>query len=174
MKKIYNLLAGIAICLPLLCLTSCEDDYYGPPGAAYDPDLIGYWQLTAVNGRPVYGYQSNYLEFFRNGSGNYFYYNHGQLYEMSLRYSVEWYGNASTLYINYSDGSYVSADYWFNGNATRLYLQWVEYGSLTTYEYTYVDDVNWYSPASYSAAADDEGSIPYSEVGLRPGGAVGK
>lgn len=174
MKKIYTLLAGIALCLPMVCLTSCEDDYYGPPGSTYDPDLVGYWQLTAVNGRPVYGYQSNYLEFFRNGSGYYYYYSYGQPYQMSLRYSVDWYGNSSTLYINYSDGTYVSADYWFNANATRLYMQWVEYGALTTYEYTYVDGVSWNMPAPYSASTDDEVPMPHPEVGLRPGGEVSK
>lgn len=174
MKKIYSLIALVAVLLPTLFLTSC-DDYYGPPGGSYDsdPNLVGYWQLTRVNGNPVYGYQSNYLEFFRNGSGNYYYYSYGQPYQMRLNYYVDYYGGSQTIYINYSDGSNVSADYWFNSNYTRLYMQWYEYGRLQTYEYTYADGVYW-APALNNAPAQEAIDLPDSPLGLRPGGALTK
>lgn len=173
MKKIYSILTAILMCMPLMWLTSCDDEYYGPPGGNYDPDLIGYWQLTRANGVPVYGYKSNFLEFFRNGTGYYYYYNYGQAYEMRLTYSLDFYAGGQTIYINYEDGSYVSADYWFNSNASRLYMRWFEAGGEVIYEYTYVDGVSW-APAAYAlasqAGADTASSLP--AIGLRPGGEV--
>lgn len=141
MKKINTLLLLVATIMGL-SLTSC-DDYYGPPGATYDPDLIGTWELISVNGNSVHGYQKNWLEFYRNGNGTYYYYVNGKPYEMSLSYDIDYYYNRSNLYIYYADGRSAYMNYWFNSNYTYLYMQWSEGGYLNTYVYAYVNSVDW-------------------------------
>lgn len=137
MKKIYPLLAMMFVALSI-SLTSCDDDYYGPPGSSYDPDLIGTWELYSADGVRVYGYQVNWLEFRNSGRGAYYYYHNAQQYSMGLTYSIDWYGGSSQLYISYADGRYASMDYWFNSNASYLYTQWYEAGYRHTYVYQYV------------------------------------
>lgn len=141
MKKLHTLLL-LAVLAVGLCFTSC-DDYYGPPGATYDPDLVGTWELVSVNGNAVHGYQKNWLEFYRNGGGTYYYYVNGIPYEMGLSYDVDYNYNRSNLYIYYSDGRAAYMNYWFNSNATYLYMQWSEAGFLNTYVYAYVNSVDW-------------------------------
>lgn len=166
MKKIYTLIAlFVAVTAMSISLTSCDEDYYGRPGNTYDPDLIGTWELYQADGRPVVGYQVNWLEFYRNGTGTYYYYSNGYQYSMGLNYGVQWYSGTSQLYINYSDGSSTSMDYWFNSNATYLYTQWYEYGVRHTYVYRYVNGPEW-APASQKAPAD---SAPAKLPSLTPG-----
>lgn len=144
MKKIYTrlslLMASVAMSMSL---ASCDDDYYGPPGAAYDPDLIGTWELYQADGAPVYGYQVNWLEFYRNGRGTYYYYHNGRQYSMDLTYAVDWYGGGNELYIDYADGNSAAMNYWFNSNRTYLYTRWYEYGYSHTYVYRYVGSPDW-------------------------------
>lgn len=142
MKKTYALLALLimAVCVGF---TSCDDDIYGPPGQSYDPDLLGTWELYSADGVPVYGYQVNWLEFNRNGTGTYYYYHNGREYSMGLYWGVDWYGGEQELYIDYNDGSSASMYYWFNSNATFLYTEWYERGYRHTYIYRYVDYPAW-------------------------------
>lgn len=142
MKKLHTLLLMMVVLATSLTFTSC-DDYYAPPGATYDPNLVGSWELVSVNGKNVYGYQKNWLDFYRNGSGVYYYYVNGLPYEMDLTYDVDYYYNQSNLYIYYADGRSAYMNYWFNSNYTYLYMQWSEGGFLNTYVYAYVNTVDW-------------------------------
>ena len=151
MKKLHTLLLMMAAVLSL-SLTSCDDDYYYGPGYNYDSDLIGTWELFQANGYPVTGYDVNWIEFYRNGNGTYYYYDHGQGYEMDLRYDVDFYYSTSKLYISYADGSNVTADYWFNNNRTYLYMSWYSGSQPMTYVYRYVNSVDW-APALTRAAS---------------------
>ena len=173
MKKIYSLLSLVSVSVALsLVLTSCDDDYYGPPGATYDPDLIGTWELFQADGSPVYGYQVNWLEFYRNGNGTYFYYNNGDQYSMDFYYAVDWYGGGSELYIDYADGRSAAMDHCFNSNRTYLYTQWYERGYRHTYVYRYVDGPSW-APlrsafTSVDKTEDKSALLPKSVPGLTP------
>ncbi|MCM1006243.1 MAG: hypothetical protein NC402_08115 [Prevotella sp.] len=166
MKKIYTLLTALCVCM-CVSLTSCDDDVYGPPGAGYDPDLIGTWELYQADGVRVAGYQVNWLEFNSGGRGTYYYYNNGLQYSMWLRYSVDWYGNSSQLYIDYQDGSSVSMDYWFNSNATYLYTQWYERGYRHQYVYRYVDGPAWApKKAGFKEAPAENVQLPLFTPGI--------
>jgi len=155
MKKYLHLL------LPLTLLTvllgACDDDrgyYYND----YDEYLPGRWELIYADGRPVAGYMVNYLDFYDNGYGMFYYYDRGVPYEMELRWGVELWNATSVLYITYEDGSQVSMDYWYNSNATRLYTSWYEGPYRHEYVYQLIDDFAWPAPAraSQSAPAEDE------------------
>ena len=164
MKKLYPILAILAIVLGMnLTFTSC-DDTYSPPGVLYDPDLVGRWKLVSVDGNPVYGYDTNYLELSSSGSGMYYEYVNGRPYSMELYYNVDF---NSTIYITYSDGAHVAADYWFNSNATRLYLQWYDSYGMRTYCYAYVGYIDWTAPPMH--APGEKASETGTGI-VRPGG----
>lgn len=168
MKKLFTLLSMICMGV-VLCLTSC-DDYYGPPGGpdySYDKDLIGTWELYSADGVRVTGYQVNWLEFNRGGTGTYYYYRNGKQYSMWLQYDVSFYGNTSQLYIDYQDGSSVSMDYWYNSNATFLYTQWYEGGYRHTYVYQYVNGPDRAPKRSGFEKAAEDAVLPSSAPGLK-------
>ena len=152
MKKFLPLL--IAALLPML-FTSCDDGYYPyPPGSNpgydnYDPYLPGQWELISADGMAVTGYAVNYLDFYKNGTGIYYYYDRTVPYEMDINWDVDVYN--SILYIAYADGSNVSMNYWYNSNYTRLYTSWRSGGYQHTYVYQLVQAFNWPSPAKAPA-----------------------
>lgn len=154
MKKTYTLLMLLVLSL-CVGLSSCDDDIYGPPGTNYDSALVGTWELYSADGSPVYGYQVNWLQFNRNGTGSYYFYQDGRQYEMGLYWGVDWYAGSKELYIDYNDGRSASMDYWFNSNATYLYTQWYERGYRHTYVYRYVDGPAW-APLRQAPAAEGD------------------
>lgn len=168
MKKLNILLSMLFVSLTL-GLTSCDNDYYGPPGAAYDPNLIGTWELYYADGVRVYGYQTNWLEFYKNGRGTYYYYQDALDYQMGLTYSVDWYGGTQQLYITYADGRYVSMNYWYNSNYTYLYTQWYDRGYQHTYVYRYVDGPQWAPMKEKFMPVDTRGGEQISLPALTPG-----
>lgn len=128
MRKI---LYSLVVVLSALSLSSCDDE---PVYPTLDPNLQGMWQLVAIDGYPVGGYDANWLQFYGDGSGTYFYYNNGLLQQMGLFYSVNY--DWTQLYVDYADGWSLDSNYWFDRTATLLYMQWWdEYGRQTVYTY---------------------------------------
>lgn len=149
MKRAIKFISLITLCLAVfLPLTSCEDSYPPPgvnPGEGgyypdVDSDLIGSWQLAYVNGRPVDGYNTNYLDFYGNGTGDYYYYEMGEEYALGFDFWCEYDYGGQYLYINYYDGTRAEMSYWFNSSYDVLYLQWQSGGQLITYTYYYIYD----------------------------------
>ena len=143
MKKLIPLLL-VLLALPV-ALTSCDDDDYYYSG--YDQYLVGQWELIYADGRPVTGYSVNYLDFYSNGTGIYYFYDRGLPYNMDISWATDIWGGSSVLYINYADGTSVSMDYWYNSNATRLYTSWYSGGYRHEYVYQLVNDFTWPAPA---------------------------
>ncbi len=166
MKKTITLSGIIAAFILAVCMTSCDDDPYYYPGATYDRDLIGTWELYSADGVRVVGYEVNWLEFYRNGTGTYYFYNNGKQYSMALDYGVDFYGGSNVLYIDYADGNSVSMDYWFNSNRTYLYTQWYERGYRHTYVYAYVSGVDWAPAAKSPERATEAPALPALTPGL--------
>lgn len=122
-----------------------DDLYISEPysNPQYDRDLIGAWELYQADGAPVYGYQVNWLEFFRDGRGTYYYYQNGDQKSMGMTYKIKWSDNKNDMNINYADGHTSSMQYWFNTNRSYLYTQWDEEGISHTNVYRYVTDPDW-------------------------------
>ena len=165
MKKNLPLLLA-AILLPVL-FSACDDDYYYYDN---DPYIVGEWELIYADGRPVTGYQVNYLEFYQNGTGMYYYYDNRHPYEMRLRWAVDYYYDSNVLTINYEDGTYAEMDYWYNGNYTRLYTSWYSGGGYQhTYVYQLIDDFSWGAPSKHLPAttAAEALTLPLPRPGTR-------
>ena len=132
-------------------LTGCVDDdywpYSPPPGWGsnyfYDSDLDGRWALVQANSMPVGRYDTNYMEFFGNGRGRYFYYDYGRLYGETMAYFCQYSNNTSTNYlinVQYANGDQSTMVYWFSGYNT-LWLQWQVGGRTQTYVYDRVSSI---------------------------------
>lgn len=160
MKKFTLILLGLVA----LLVSSCSNEYVGPPGHSYDPSLVGIWQLTAANGNPVTGYKVNYIQFYAGGTGYYYYYAGGQPYKMRLVYAMNYQPHWNSLYITYADGQSSSMRYHLSPSGSRLYMRWYDHGQLVSYTYTLVNDV----PYSYT---ETETVIPDD---LRPGKVKGQ
>lgn len=147
-----------------MLFTSCDDDYY------YDSDsyLVGAWELIYADGRYVSGTATNYLQFYNNGTGWYYYYERGVPYKMALNWSVDVWSNSSVLYIAYADGSRVSMNYWYNSNATRLNCAWQSGSIMHQYVYQLVDSFNWDGTPYYAPAKADNASEELPAI-LQPG-----
>lgn len=138
--------AGACCCGPL---TSCVDDDYWNPGPPYgwenyfyDRDLDGAWELVQANGRPVYGYDVNYMDFYGDGRGVYYYYENGYFEQERIKYFCQdTYNGPSRTQINiqYEYGSPSTMYYWFTGST--LWLQWSTDRGPVTYLYRPVDRV---------------------------------
>lgn len=137
----------LLLLLPLLALLSLLpscDDYDWDPVPPYgwntfnDRNLQGCWILESVNGAPVSGYEVNYLEFYGNTRGMYYYYDNG--YETSERIAY-WCQPANAGYsrfqinIEYEYDSPATMNYWFTGGGSRLWMQWATGGGVVTYVY---------------------------------------
>lgn len=162
MKKI-NLLAGAAALALAASLTGCADSP-PPPGSwdDYDPDIVGTWELSEWNGRPVSGYSVNYMQFYNNGSGTLYAYENGLPYQDPFNYQCFWRGDDTyTLNLYYADGMNSSVTYWYEGqNADYLVMQWVENGRRQEYVYVYCDNFYWDAPATRTDAAVPPQSTP--------------
>lgn len=147
MKKTLLILPFIAM---MLILVSCEGDYWDPAppngwNTFYDRDLNGCWQLYQVNSQYVRGDEVNYMEFYGDGRGIYYYYDRGFRDSERLAYwcqrSVS---GTSTLQINiqYEYGSPSTMNYWFTDRDT-LWMQWRNSYGVQTYVYKYINTVPW-------------------------------
>lgn len=170
MKRIVSnplILSLLAISM-MLSLSSCEVHHsYPPPGydnSGIDRDLTGTWELAYVNGSPVYGYETNWLDFYGNGNGMYYYNDGGITYELPFDYYSE-YGYDNWLCIYYADGSYAEMNYWFNHDLTILYLEWTSRGRRVTYTYYWVDNMYWDAPPQQFSPTRAQSDV----LSLRPG-----
>lgn len=149
--------------MSVLGFSSCED-YTSPPppggnSSSIDPYLIGTWELTFVNGHRVNGYEVNYLDFYSNGSGYYYYYDYGMEYELGFDFWSEYRENIGYLFINYYDGVRAKMTYYFMQYDKTLVLKWWENNMEMEYVYYYVSDMYW-SPQKDTTS---------STFALRPG-----
>ncbi|MBR5788118.1 MAG: hypothetical protein IKY35_05470 [Muribaculaceae bacterium] len=155
---------AIAI-ISMLSLSSCiivdDPDY---PSTGYDRDLTGMWELSHINGYRVSGYEVNWLDFYGDGWGKYYYYSGHSTYELPYEYYCE-YDFDNWLYIHYADGTYAEMMYWFNHNYTQLYLEWYDRGERITYTYQYCNNPYW---APSVLKYDDTRSADI-DFGYRPG-----
>ena len=151
MKKhsFLMMLLGVVVTLGLsTLLTSCEIDddtwpYSPPPGWGskyfFDSRLEGSWELTPANASEVGGYDTNYMEFYGNGHGRYYYYDRGRPYQEDMAYFCQRSGSTTSSYlinVQYADGTSSTMTYWFSEGDYSLWLQWRENsGQVTTYLY---------------------------------------
>lgn len=135
-------------------LTGCvDDDYwpYSPPTGwgsnyFYDNRLNGEWELTQANSQPVGRYDTNYMDFFGNGRGRYYYYSNTRPYSEEMAYFCQRSGSATTNYqinVQYEDGSASTMAYWFTDSGNSLWLQWMAGGQTITYLYRRVTSIPW-------------------------------
>lgn len=132
-------------------LSGCgEVDIWAPSGPSgwdfQDQRLNGYWQLKNVNDKAVIGYKTNYLEFYGNGSGRYYYYWNATPRTERIAY---WCQEANAGYsryqinIQYQSGHASTMNYWFSSSGRTLYLQWNSPNGIQTYAYARVSSLNW-------------------------------
>ncbi len=118
---------------------------YGWNDTFYDQDLTGCWQLYQVNSQYVRGDEVNYMEFYGNGRGRYYYYSRGYLEDENLAYWCQRSVNGtSALQINiqYEYDSPSTMNYWFS-DADTLWMQWRNSYGVQTYVYKYINHIPW-------------------------------
>ncbi len=135
-------------------LTSCDENWIPdyPPGGTndsfYDNSLTGcYWELCQVNSSIVRPNEVNVLEFFRNGTGYYYYFDEGIPKRMYTDWWCEWSNNNVSKYqinISYGGDLPMTMNYWFTSDRydDYLWIQWYShYYGTTTYIYRAVNDL---------------------------------
>ncbi|MBD5269294.1 MAG: hypothetical protein HDS43_01555 [Bacteroides sp.] len=144
-----SLILAAAALLAAPLFTSCvvdDDGWYPAPPAGwnyfYDDYLNGRWQLVQVDGRPVSTYNTNYMDFYGNGRGTYYYYRNNRLYSEDMAYYCQDtnYGpSGQQINIQYEYDSPVTMYYWFTGDT--LWLQWSTNSGPVTYLYRPVNSL---------------------------------
>lgn len=132
-------------------LTSCDDYddwgwYDGPTGDYfYDSDLDGAWELVQADGIPVGSGSTNYLDFYGDGHGMYYYYDNGTPVSERMGYFCQYSNNGASRYqvnVRYEYGQPTTMNYWFAGGS--LWMQWrTGGGRVVTYVYRPVSYVPW-------------------------------
>lgn len=156
MKKKIPLLLVATILISvtsLFGLTSCDSDTVWSPvppagwsGAFADSRLTGTWQLVEANGRPVGGYDVNYLSFYGNSRGRYYYYNNGFRDSEEMAYWSQRSTNGASawqLNLQYQYSSPTTVNYWFSNGGNYLWMQWGTGGGVVTYIYQLVAAPGW-------------------------------
>lgn len=148
-----RIFAGLAVAVMALGgLTACEDsDSWNPAPPAgwntfYDRRLNGSWELAQANGRPVYGEAVNYMTFYGNGQGRYFYYNRGMRDSERMVYWCQYSNSGISSYqmnIQYEYSSPSTVNYWFTDGQSYLWMQWGTGSGVVTYVYRAVDGPGW-------------------------------
>lgn len=168
-RIIENKILCIAAAMSMMMFSSCIIYDNPPPGpgfdSGYDHNLTGYWELAYVNNHHVYGNEVNWLDFYGDGYGVYYYNSGPYTYKMPFDYYCE-YDYDNWLYIYYSDGTYAEMVYWFSYDFSELYLEWYERGQRVVYTYYWVDDYYWDTPPMEFKPTRSETSLIND---LRPG-----
>ncbi len=131
--------------------SSCDSDDWDPappPGwnSFYDDRLDGTWELVEANGRPVVGTAVNYVSFYGNGTGRYYYYNNGQQFSEKMAYWCQVANNGVSRYqmnMKYEYTNPSTVNYWFTNNPPRLWMQWGTGAGIVTYGYRFVEAPGW-------------------------------
>lgn len=147
---IYPLIAALAL-LAAGSLTGCvADGWYPVPPSGwtswYDSGLTGKWRLVECNGQSVGAYDTNWMEFYGNGRGMYFYYYYNRPYSERIAYWCQQPASPNSpcqINVQYEDGSTATMNYWFQRSGTELCMQWRDHGTLVTYVYASVSYINW-------------------------------
>lgn len=152
-NHLYSLIGfATLVVLALGAFMACDDDDSWDPSAPpgwntfYDRRLNGCWELEQANGRQVYGMDVNYLDFYGNGRGRYFYYTDGQRDSERMAYwCQDSYSGVSNYQMNikYEYSSPSTVNYWFTDSGYRLWMQWGTGGGVVTYVYRAVDVPGW-------------------------------
>lgn len=143
--KRHLLLTLLVTVICSLSFTSCivDDPWWGntPPGYdnfGYDSRLTGTWQLIQCDSRPVSYNETNYLQFYGNGSGGYYYLQNGFRRSESIEYYCYRSQNSTSNYeidIHYQYSNPATMNYWFAEG--RLFMQWRLSGSGQPVTYVY-------------------------------------
>ncbi|MDE5789920.1 MAG: hypothetical protein K2H96_01640 [Muribaculaceae bacterium] len=152
-KGLLRILSFVVVMMGMsVMFTSCDsDDYWydGPGwnnGSFYDPDLGGYWELVQANSVNAEGYDKNYLYFNGRGRGTYFFWENGRRYVEDTYYDCQ-YSNSGTsdyqINLQYGNGRPTTMNYWFTHGGNTLWLQWRDYGRVTTYVYDRINRAPW-------------------------------
>lgn len=147
---IYPLIVALAL-LAAGTLTGCvADGWYPVPPSGwtswYDSGLTGKWRLVECNGQSVGAYDTNWMEFYGNGRGMYYYYSYNRPYSERIAYWCQQPASPNSPYqinVQYEDGSTATMNYWFQRSGTELCMQWRDHGTLVTYVYASVSYINW-------------------------------
>ena len=111
-----------------IVLTGCVDD--------------DYWPYS-----PVGPYDTNYMDFYGDGHGRYYYYRNSHPYSEEMAYFCQRSGSTTTNYqinIQYEDGTGSTMAYWFTDGGNTLWLQWqTGNGRVMTYLYDRVSYIPW-------------------------------
>lgn len=146
-----RLFGALMILFITLTLSGCDDDYVwaptGPSGWNYqDSALTGYWQLAQVNGYGVTGYKTNYLDFYGNGRGMYYFYRNSTPRSERIAYWCQPANSGYTPYqinIQYENGQASTMNYWFSDSGRTLYMRWNSPNGIMTYAYVRVSNIGW-------------------------------
>lgn len=138
----------LAALLATLALTGCNDWEPGPPpynNNFYDRALNGAWELVQINSTPVNPGEANFLDFYGNGRGSYYYYRNGALYRERMSYWCQYsYGSGASDYlinIAYGPDAPTTMSYWWTDGGNRLWMQWMADRGPVTYIYAPVRSV---------------------------------
>lgn len=175
MKKLQLLIPMLVALFCSVTFSSCEDDYPPfPPGSDeyryLDRYLVGQWDLAYINDQPVYDYERNFFDFYSDGTGKYYFFEHGKEYFEWIDWYCYEYGNDDPLlHIEYSTGAPLDSYYYFNRDYSMLTMRfkgehgWVDY----VYEYTGGFD----SPKRMIQKVLDSGKTNILDSYIRPGSA---
>lgn len=145
MKRLSKILLAAVLALPLAGgLVSCDSDTVWSPlppagwNTFYDSRLNGAWRLVQANGRDVTGYAVNYLEFYGNGRGRYYYYSNGVRQWEKMAYWCQDSNNGVSYFqmnLQYEFSSPSTVNYWLADGGNTLWMQWQSTAGIMTYVY---------------------------------------
>lgn len=135
-------------------LTGCDDEsdwpYSPPPGWGanyfYDSRLNGVWELTMADANPVTRFDTNYLDFYGQGHGRYYYYSNTRPLSEEIAYFCQKSDSNTTNYqinIQYASGTASTMAYWFSDNNSSLWMQWKVGNRIVTYLYSRTGATPW-------------------------------
>ena len=142
---------GLMLILMMLTfLGGCGDiDVWAPSGPTgwnyQDARLTGYWQLAIVNGETVGGYETNYLDFYGDGYGRYYYYSNGTPRSERIAYWCQQANSGYSQYqvnIQYESGQASTMNYWFSDSGRTLTMRWNSVNGIQTYVYARVSGIS--------------------------------
>lgn len=129
MGFIVRRLSVAAIVLALSCaLSSCDEE------DLFVPDMVGSWTLVEAGGFPVYGMDADNYKFYRDGTGDYSYYDpFGRIIVEGFEWEIT---NRDRIFVYFWNGSSYNWFYDYDGN----YMYFSDYPDFSVYD-VYARDV---------------------------------